>query len=68
MAKPSEPMQQFIRMVSETAQRLGVQHVMLALRDPITREAHVVASPGTYDDLRAAVEIKLGGGGESEWS
>lgn len=64
---PSPIVTQLITTASQLAQQSGIAHLVLAVRDPITGESMVVASPGALDDLRAVLELKLAGGGVAAW-
>ena len=50
---------QFIQQTSQTATSLKIQHVVIAVRDPFTREVVLIASPGAMDNLRDLVAEKF---------
>lgn len=53
------PLEQFIQQVSARAQQLGLRSIVVAYRDPTSRGAVVVSSPGALTDLKDALAEKL---------
>lgn len=50
---------QFTQQTSQIAAQLRIQHVVIAVRDPFTREVVLIASPGAMDNLRDIVAEKF---------
>jgi hypothetical protein len=67
------PVDQIIWLTSMTAQKLRLQHVIVAARDQQTGAARVVASPGAVEAMRNDIAAKFGfgdddlGGADAEW-
>jgi hypothetical protein len=51
--------EQFIVQATQLALKLGIKRLVIAVRDPQTREARVVASPGAMEDLTPIVAEKF---------
>lgn len=51
---------QFFAAVGNAAQRLGLQHLVIAARDSATGEFRLVASPGAMEGLRTPIAEKFG--------
>lgn len=75
MATPTGPniptLQQFVQQIMPIAQQLGVTTIVIAARDPATKEIGIFGSVEAMTDLRDAVEQKfnekLGLVGETSW-
>lgn len=61
------PVDQFLAVCAQAAQKLGLKVVVVAVRDPADGAARIVEAPvGALADLRDAFAIKLGFSDESE--
>lgn len=54
------PVDQYIAVCAQAAQRLGLQHVVAGARDPKTGAIKIVTSTNAVDYLRDAVAEKFG--------
>ena len=63
---PTSLLAQFAVQCSNAAQRLGIKYIVIAARDPNTKQPDVIASPGGMDNLREVLGEKLGLNGPDE--
>jgi hypothetical protein len=56
----SAKLDRYIQECSRLAQQMGIAEILLVARDPDSKEARLVASPGAKETLRETVAVGLG--------